>query len=411
MRRSRQLIDPAFVADGEALGQALALLLARGQIGDKAVLPMSLPDTGIGEAATLRQLAPLILGGAQRLDGALAMAHMDPPTPWITWATTLWNASLNQNLLHPDTAPVARDLEVLVVNWLAPLFGMNGGHLVPGSTVANLTGIWAARDAAGAEEVVASRAAHLSVEKAAKLLGMRYRPVETDVLGRLQANALGDLKRACLVLTAGTTSVGAVDPLDTIGQAAWTHVDAAWAGPLRLSERHAEVLAGIERADSVAISAHKWLFQPKESALILFRETSRANKAISFGGAYLTVPNVGLLGSHGATAVPLLATLLAFGRRGVAARIERCLTQMREFAGHITEQGGIELFAASVTGVLAWRSSRVPTERLHEALPAGSTSITTIRGEKWLRNVAANPNADPLALAEQVRGAIQRLAR
>jgi hypothetical protein len=52
----------------------------------------------------------------------------------------------------------------------------------------------------------------------------------------------------------------------------------------------------------------------------------------------------------------------------------------------------------------------VPTERLQEALPAGSTSLTTIQGEKWLRNVAANPNADPLALAEQVRAAIQRLA-
>jgi hypothetical protein len=52
----------------------------------------------------------------------------------------------------------------------------------------------------------------------------------------------------------------------------------------------------------------------------------------------------------------------------------------------------------------------VPTERLQEALPAGSTSFTTIHGEKWLRNVAANPNADPLALAEQVRAAIQRLA-
>lgn len=276
--------------------------------------------------------------------------------------------------------------------------------------MANLTGIWAARDAAGADEVVASRVAHLSVEKAARLLGMRYRRVETDGLGRLQANALGDLKRACLVLTAGTTSVGAVDPLDIIGQAAWTHVDAAWAGPLRLSQRYAEVLAGIERADSVAISAHKWLLQPKESALILFRETSRANEAISFGGAYLATPNVGLLGSHGATAVPLLATLLAFGRSGVAARIEHCLTHMQEFARHITEQGGTELFAPPVTGVLAWRAPRVPTDRLLEALPAGSTSFTTIQGEKWLRNVAANPNADTLALAEQVRAAIQRLA-
>ena len=403
------MIDPAFVADSEALSHALALLLARGQAGDKVVLPTGLPDTGIGEVATLRQLAPMVLGGAQRLDGALAMAHMDPPTPWITWATTLWNASLNQNLLHPDTAPVARDLEALVVKWLVPLFGMNGGHLVPGSTVANLTAIWAARDAAGAQEVVASRAAHLSVEKAARLLGMRYRPIETDTLGRLQANALGDLEHSCLVLTAGTTSVGAVDPLDTIGQAAWTHVDAAWAGPLRLSERHSEVLTGIECADSVAISAHKWLFQPKESALILFRDTSRANKAISFGGAYLAAPNVGLLGSHGATAVPLLATLLAFGRRGVAARIDRCMAHLQEFARHITEQGSIDLFASPVTGVLAWRSSRVPTERLLEVLPAGSTSVTSIQGEKWLRNVAANPNADPLALAEQVRAALEKL--
>lgn len=404
------MIDPAFVGHSEALGEALALLLERGQIGDKPHLPTELPDTGIGEAATLRQLAPLVLGGAQRLDDALAMAHMDPPTPWITWATTLWNASLNQNLLHPDTAPVARDIETLVVRWLAPFFGMNGGHLLPGSTVANLTGIWAARDAAGVEEVVASRAAHLSVGKAAKLLGMRYRPVDTDVLGRLQVKALGDLKRACLVLTAGTTSVGAVDPLETIGQAAWTHVDAAWAGPLRLSVRHDELLAGIERADSVAISAHKWLFQPKESALILFRDASRANQAISFGGAYLAVPNIGLLGSHGATAVPLLATLLAFGRSGVAARIERCLTNLQEFARHISEQRDIELFAPPVTGVLAWRTSRVPTERLLEVLPAGSTSFTTIQGQKWLRNVAANPNADPLALAERVRAAIQRLA-
>jgi L-2,4-diaminobutyrate decarboxylase len=94
--RSRQLIDPAFVADSEALNQALALLLARGQVGDKAALPTSLPDTGIGEAAPLRQLAPVVLGGARRLDGGFAMAHIDPPTPWITWATTLWNASLNQ---------------------------------------------------------------------------------------------------------------------------------------------------------------------------------------------------------------------------------------------------------------------------------------------------------------------------
>ena len=88
----------------------------------------------------------------------------------------------------------------------------------------------------------------------------------------------------------------------------------------------------------------------------------------------------------------------------------RRASDMQEFARYITEQGGIELFSPPITGVLAWRAPRVPTERLQEALPAGFTSSTAIQGEKWLRNVAVNPNADPLALAEQVRAVIQRLA-
>jgi L-2,4-diaminobutyrate decarboxylase len=71
---------------------------------------------------------------------------------------TLWDASLNQNLLHPTTAPVARDVEERVVAWLASFFGMTGGHMTPGSTLANLTTLWA-----GVQEAVASASAHLSV--------------------------------------------------------------------------------------------------------------------------------------------------------------------------------------------------------------------------------------------------------
>ena len=67
----------------------------------------------------------------------------------------------------------------------------------------------------------------------------------------------------------------------------------------------------ITKADSVAVSAHKWLFQPKDSALIMFQNPELANSAISFGGGYLTSPNVGVQGSRGAVAIPLLATLIA----------------------------------------------------------------------------------------------------
>src|SRR5690606_18934033 len=129
----------------------------------------------------------------------------------------------------------------------------------------------------------ASSAAHLSVRKAAHLLGLELVEIPSLPDGSMDfARVPASLDDACLVLTAGTTAVGAIDPLELGGRAAWTHVDAAWAGPLRLSETHASKLAGIERADSVSLSAHKLFFQPKESAIVLFKSTAEANDAITF---------------------------------------------------------------------------------------------------------------------------------
>jgi len=217
---------------------------------------------------------------------------------------------VNQNLLHPDTAPSARALEARVVGWLAPAFGMGGGHMVPGSTVGNLTALWAARELTGARRVVASSAAHLSIAKAAGILGLELVPVPVDERQPLRRDRLPDvLADAVLVLTAGTVATGAIDPLDGDHDAAWRHVGAAWTGSLRFSG-HAHLLDGIEAADSVSVSAHKWLYQPKESGLVLFRDPDAAHDAISFGGGYLAEPNIGLLGSHANIALPLAATLV-----------------------------------------------------------------------------------------------------
>ena len=318
-------MDKEFAINSDGLHQSVELMSRDFSNAEGLDLPLELPQFGVGSTGALNSLAPSILGGAARLGEATSFAHMNPPTPWITWAITLWNASLNQNLLHPATAPVARQLEERVVAWLAPFFGMNGGHMTPGSTVANLTALWSARECAGITEVIASDGAHLSIAKAAHILGLKYLSVPIDANGSMDAARLPtNLSKSALVLTAGATSTGAIDPFDLAGRAAWTHVDAAWAGPLRMSN-YANLLAGIESADSVAVSAHKWLFQPKESALVLFKDTEKAHTAVSFGGAYLATPNVGVLGSHGAAATALLATLLAWGREGVAQRIEHCM--------------------------------------------------------------------------------------
>lgn len=405
------MADDSFLADPAGLDRALDLLLASRDaatenaraIGPSA-LPSAFPAAGVGDHAALEFLAPWVLDRAARLDLPDAFAHMDPPTPWLTWATTLWNAALNQNLLHPQTAPFARQAEELVVRWLAPLFGMDGGHLTPGSTVANLTALWAARELRGVRRVVASEQAHVSIAKAANLLALPLVRVPTDQRGRLLSDRLpGQLADACVVLTAGTTGCGAVDPLLVDIQCGWRHVDAAWAGPLVMSQKYAGRLVGIELADSVACSAHKWLFQPKESALVMFRDSSAAHSAVSFGAGYLEQPNVGLLGSHGAAAVPLLATLMAWGRRGVAARVERCMNHAERLAQFLERHDHAELFDWPETGVVAWRpAGEIDWRQILEAVPAGAMSTTVLDGQTWLRHVFANPNAEPERLIQRL---------
>nr|WP_283812683.1 pyridoxal-dependent decarboxylase [Bradyrhizobium tropiciagri] len=371
-------------------------------------LGTDLPEDGIGARQALDALAPLVLAGASRLGADTTFAHMDPPTPWVTWAAALWNVSLNQNLLHPATAPVARDIEQRVIAWLAPYFGMSGGHMTSGSTLANITALWAARERTRITEVVAGEGAHLSIAKAAHLLGLRYRTLPSTASGAINADVpIGDLRDAALVLTAGTTSTGAIDPLDLAGRAAWTHVDAAWAGPLRLTTAFADRLQGLERADSVAVSAHKWLFQPKEAGLIFFRDVEASHAAISFGGAYLAAPNIGIQGSHGAAAVPLLATLMAWGRSGLASRIEYCVALAARLAEFIAGNEKLELRGQPETGVVVWRPrSPVDTLEFHARLPNGFASVTFLDNTPWLRNVAANPNADIDRLADAINGAL-----
>jgi len=401
-------LDEEFELNLSGLHRAVDLL-SSDSAGGAIRLSARMPETGIGSLAAIEDLVPYVLGRASRLGAATAFGHMDPPAPWVTWAMTMWNASLNQNLLHPATGPAAREIEECVVTWLAPFFGMEGGHMTPGSTLANLTALWAARERTGVTEVAASAAAHLSVAKSAHVLGLRYRSLPSARSGAIKPEALDgeDFRQTALVLTAGMTSTGAIDPLSLAGRAAWTHVDAAWAGPLRLSTIHAAKLDGIAQADSVAVSGHKLLFQPKESGLVFFRDVKASHAAISFSGGYLTTANVGLLGSHGAVAVPLLATIIAWGRRGLAARIERCVAFADQFAGFIEAEPRLELLTKSGTGIVTWRPRDMArTESVHKRLPPGAASLTTLGGEPWIRNVAANPNADVKAIISAVHTAL-----
>lgn len=364
----------------------------------------ALPELGTGEAAALALFTDLVESRSARLGAPEALAHMDPPVPEIAARLAGINAAHNQNLLHPDLSPFATEAERRVVAWLAPAFGMRAGHLCAGSTIANLAGLWCAREH-GARRVLASADAHVSVAKAAHLLAMDFEALPVDGSGRMRVPAGGVGGDAALVATAGTTGRGAIDPLARAG-ARWLHVDAAWAGPLRLT-RHAGRLDGVELADSVAVSAHKWLYQPKDSALALFRDPG-AQDAIAFGASYLATPNVGVQGSRGAAAVPLLATLVAWGRTGLAERIEANVALADALADRLAGDPRTVLLERPESAVLNWRPAdrRADVDALVRRL-GPTSSRTAVDGETWVRQVAANPHADLDAVWASVARALE----
>jgi L-2,4-diaminobutyrate decarboxylase len=178
---------------------------------------------------------------------------------------------------------------------------------------------------------------------------------------------------------------------------------------LRLSRRHGHLLDGIDGFDSVAVSAHKWIFQPKESAMVLFADHEAAHRLLSVDGDYLAVPNVGVLGSHGATAAPLLATLLAYGRAGIEEFIDHCMDLADRLFERIEAHDDLVARSAPHTGVVCWRHRRVPTDVIVQCLPEDVlVSSTTIDGQRWLRSVAANPLADPALVVDGVLAAAGR---
>jgi glutamate/tyrosine decarboxylase-like PLP-dependent enzyme len=167
------------------------------------------------------------------------------------------------------------------------------------------------------------------------------------------------------------------------------------------------LLDGIEKADSISVSAHKWLFQPKDSALIMFRDVDLANTAISFDGGYLNTPNIGVQGSRGASAIPLLATLIAWGKEGLAEYIDHAMSMADMLAAEMSKEDGICLWAMPKSGVTVFRPLTLSTDELYKCLPDQMFSNSVLDGEKWIRSVAANPLADIDKIIAAVQGAVR----
>jgi len=237
-----------------------------------------------------------------------------PSTPVGAYGDLLASA-LNANITCWRSGPAGTELERMVVRWLGSLIGYDSdakGLLTSGGSMANMIALLIAnRRKSGTDTarrglwnsgppmtIYASEEVHMSIPKAADILGFgrdRVRVVPCDERQRMRVDLLrqrieADLREGlrpfCVVGSAGTVNTGVVDPLNEIAQIAgefdlWFHVDGAYGAPGVLDQRKKDLFVGLERADSVSLDPHKWLYVPVDAGCLLFRDAGAAMGAFS----------------------------------------------------------------------------------------------------------------------------------
>ncbi|MEO6391331.1 MAG: aminotransferase class V-fold PLP-dependent enzyme [Pyrinomonadaceae bacterium] len=210
--------------------------------------------------------------------------------------------------------PGAVRMENMLLRWMSDLAGYPasaGGNLTSGGSLANLIAIVTARDAKGIKAsaiersvIYLSQQAHHSIEKAIRIAGLgecivrhlpldeKYRIIPEQLAHAIIEDQVKGLNPFLIVASAGTTDVGAIDPLSEIGviaenTGAWFHIDAAYGGFFLLTDEGRAKLAGIERSDSLVIDPHKGLFLPYGLGVVLVKDAVKLGKSHYYQANYM----------------------------------------------------------------------------------------------------------------------------
>jgi glutamate/tyrosine decarboxylase-like PLP-dependent enzyme len=346
-------------------------------------------------------------------------------------------------------------LELVTVDWLRELCGLPegaAGILLSGGTAANLTGLAVARRVKLGDSLPGAVAyfcdqVHASVGRALRLLGFapeQLRALPADASYRLPLAALRAAVAAdraagrrpfCVVASAGTTNCAAVDPLPEIAdfcaaEDLWLHVDGAYGAAAVLTEEGRTLLAGIERADSLVLDPHKWLFQPFEVGCLMvrdgrhLRDTFRARpdymQEVPLGLEEVSFHDYGLQLSRSCRALKLWMSLQVFGLDAFRAAIERGLHLARVAEGRLRSSPRFTVVTPAQLAMVTFRyvpaataDAEAGNRHLVEAVNADGfamISSTVLAGRTALRLCTINPRTTEEELAATVRR-IEELGR
>ena len=349
-----------------------APVLAQLEPGDvRCRLPASAPEQPEPLSSVLADLDDVVFPG---------LTHWQSPRFFAYFSTTgsdpgilgeLVTAGLNNVGILWRASPALQELEELTLAWLAQLLGLPDGlhgHIEEGASISTLAALAAARDARpGSRVVVCSEHAHSSVDKACRLLELELRKTPADEAYRLRPDLL-DLDGACAVVaTVGTTSCTSVDPVAAIAdqcadEGVWLHVDAAYAGAAMVCPEFRWAFEGVERADSVVVNPHKWLFVPQGCSALWTRRPEAFLNTFSLVPEYLRTPEtVASLSEYGPElgrrfrALKLWFVLRCYGAEGLRERIREGVRLAELFERWVSESAEWELVAPRHFSVVCFR--------------------------------------------------------
>jgi aromatic-L-amino-acid/L-tryptophan decarboxylase len=347
--------------------------VAPGEI--RARLPARAPDEPEPFTDLLRDLDEVLLPGVTHWQHPRYFAYFATSASEPAILAELLAATLNTIAILWRTSPASTELESVVLEWVADLLGLPSGwhgHIEDTASTSTFAAIVAARETTGRGEIVCSEQAHSSVDKAARMLGMRLRKVPVDSEFRMRADALGDLSDAAVIVaTVGTTAVTAVDPVGEIAEACaasgtWLHVDAAYAGAAMVCPEFRWAFDGVDRADSLVVNAHKWMLTPVDCSLLWTRRPDDFRRAFSLIPEYLRTPDAEdalSLSEYGPAlgrrfrSLKLWAVLRCHGRSGLQRHIRDGVELAAQFERWVAEADGWELCAPRHFSVVCFRLS------------------------------------------------------
>jgi len=366
----------------------------------KAQLPSSPPQFGEPMETIISDLDRLIVP---------ALTHWSHPSFFAYFATStsgpgilgeLLTAAFDNKAMLWRTSPASTELEDVTLDWLRQMMGLDAGMtgiIYDTASVSSMHAIAAARE--GVERrireegmsgrpdlpllrVYVSEQAHSSIEKGVITLGLGQRglrKIPTDSEFRMDPKALAaaieeDKRNGfmpfCIVATVGTTSTSSIDPVPEIipiseEHVMWLHVDAAYAGSAAVVPELRHILAGCERADSIVVNPHKWLFTPFDLSVLYTRHMDLLRRAFSLVPEYLRTPeqekvrsgsDYGIQLGRRFRALKLWMVMRYFGHEGLAARIREHCRLAKEFASWVEASPDWELLAPTPLALVCFRA-------------------------------------------------------